>query len=167
MNTRLSTEIRPGNYTIDLTRSTCRLVATHTFGLMPVEATVSISGGTITLTTDPARYTASATLAAASFSSGNARRDKDITKRFFDSKHYPQIAFRSTGFEGGRMTGVLSVRGTDSPVTLEITNVASAGNGYRVTATTVVDRVAAGVRAGRGMAARNVRITLDLVVSAA
>jgi polyisoprenoid-binding protein YceI len=166
MNTEQSTEVRPGTYTIDTARSTCRLVATHAFGLMPVNASVAISGGTVTLTADPARYTASATLAAASFNSGNARRDKDISKRFFDAARYPQIAFRSTGFNSRRMTGVLSVRGTDSPVTLEITSWASTGDGYRASATTVVDRMAAGVRAGRGMAARTVKITLDLVVNA-
>jgi polyisoprenoid-binding protein YceI len=166
MDTELSTDIRPGTYSIDPSRSTCRLVATHTFGLMPVEATVSISGGTVTLAADPARSSASATLAAASFNSGNARRDKDISKRFFDSTHYPQIAFRSTGFDGRRVTGVLSVRGTDSPVILEIASWTSTGDGYRGSATTVIDRVAAGVRAGRGMAARKVRITLDVVVSA-
>jgi polyisoprenoid-binding protein YceI len=165
MTTELSTEIRPGTYTIDPTKSTCRLVATHTFGLMPVDATVSISGGTVTLTADPARYTASATLAASSFRSGNKRRDSDITKRFFDAAHYPQIAFRSTGFSSRRMTGVLSVRGTDSPVTLEITSWAPTGNGYHASATTTIDRIAAGVRTGRGMAARNVQVTLDVVVS--
>ena len=166
MNTELSTEIRPGTYTIDPSRSTCRLVATHAFGRMPVNATVAISGGTVTLTTDPARYTASATLAAASFRSGNQRRDGDITKRFFDSAHYPQIAFRSTGFDGRRVTGVLSVRGTDSPVVLEITGWASTGTGYRASATTEIDRIAAGVKAGRGMVARKVRLTLEVVVNA-
>jgi len=167
METELRAEIRPGTYTIDPSKSTCRLVATHTFGLLPVEATVSITGGTVTLTADPARYTASATLAAASFRSGNKRRDSDITKRFFDAAHYPQIAFRSTGFNGRRMTGVLSMRGTDSPVTLEITNWASTGNGYRASATTTIDRIAAGVKAGRGMASRNVQLTLEVVVNAA
>jgi polyisoprenoid-binding protein YceI len=166
MNTDVSTEIRPGTYTIDSTRSTCRLVATHTFGLMPVKATVAISGGTVTLTTDPARYTASATLAAASFSSGNRLRDRDVSTRFFNSKRYPQIAFRSTGFNGRRITGVLSVRGTDSPVTLDITSWTATRNGYRASATTEIDRITAGVKAGRGMVARKVRFTLEVVVNA-
>jgi len=166
MNTELSTQIRPGTYSIDPSRSTCSLVATHTFGLMPVKATVAISGGTVTLTTDPARYSASATLAAASFRSGNRLRDRDVSTRFFNSKRYPQIAFRSTGFNGRRMTGVLSLRGTDSPVTLEIASWASTGNGYRASATTEIDRFAAGVKAGRGMVARKVRLTLELVVNA-
>jgi polyisoprenoid-binding protein YceI len=167
MNTELSTEIRPGTYSIDSTRSTCSLVATHAFGLMPVKATVAISGGTVTLTTDPARYSASATLAAASFRSGSKLRDRDVSTRFLGSAHYPQIAFRSTGFDGRRITGVLSVRGTDSPVTLDITSWASTGNGYRASATTEIDRITAGVKAGRGMVARKVRLTLDVVVNAA
>jgi len=166
MNTDLSTQIRPGTYTIDSTRSTCSLVATHAFGIMPVKATVAITGGTVTLTTDPARYTASATLAAASFSSGSRLRDGDVTGRFLNAKHYPQIAFRSTGFNGRRITGVLSVRGTDSPVTLDITSWAATGNGYRASATTEIDRIAAGVKAGRGMVARKVRLTLEVVVNA-
>lgn len=166
MNTELSTQIRPGTYSIDPSRSTCSLVATHAFGLMPVTATVAISGGTVTLTSDPARYTASATLAAASFQSGDRRRDGDITKRFLNAANYPQIAFRSTGFDGRRMTGVLSIRGTDSPVTLDITAWAPDGNGYRASATTEIDRIAAGVKAGRGMVARKVRLTLEVVVDA-
>ncbi|MFD3585387.1 YceI family protein [Streptomyces sp. NPDC058683] len=166
MNTELSTEIRPGTYTIDSSRSTCSLVVTHAFGLMPVNATVAISGGTVTLTTDPARYTASATLAAASFNSGSRQRDRDVTKRFLNAARYPQIAFRSTGINDRRITGVLSVRGTDSPVTLNITSWAPTENGYHALATTEIDRITAGVKAGRGMVARKVRFTLEVVVSA-
>lgn len=161
------TELEPGTYTIDLARSRCRLDATHAFGLKPVAATLAIRAGTVTIGADPAASSASASLDAASFRSDDAKRDKEVRgKRFLDAARHPVIAFRSTGCEraaiGWRMAGVLSVRGTDSDATLTITGLTPTANGYRCTATCTIDRVTAGVRAGRGIIARPVRITLDI-----
>ena len=167
MTMNLSTDLKPGTYTIDLARSTCRLDAAHAFGLKPVAATMAIRAGTVTIGADPVASSASASLDAASFRSDDAKRDKDIRgKRFFDAARHPVVSFRSTGCEraatGWRMTGVLSVRGTDSDVTLAITGLAPTADGYRCTATCTIDRVTAGVRAGRGIVARPVRITLEI-----
>ncbi|NMO51280.1 YceI family protein [Actinoplanes sp. TBRC 11911] len=163
MTTNLSTQIRPGTYTIDPDRSTCRLIATHVFGLKPVDATMTVHQGTITVADDPARSTASAEIATASFRSDDAKRNRDIRgKRFLDAVRFPVIAFRSTGFDDGRLTGVLNVRGQDSPVTLELGTAEPTGDGCRFTATCTVDRVAAGVKTGRAIVGRTVHISLDL-----
>jgi polyisoprenoid-binding protein YceI len=171
METELSTKIRPGTYSIDPARSTCRLTATHVFGLKPVAATVALRGGTVTVAADPERSTASAELDAASFRSDDPRRDKDIRgKRFLDTANHPVIAFRSTGWvrgaTGWQLTGVLSVRGRDSEVRLDVDRAESTSDGPRFTARATVDRVTAGVSAGRAIIARPVRIELDIHASA-
>jgi len=163
MTTNLSTQIKPGTYTIDPARSSCRMIATHVFGLKPVEATMTVDRGTIMVAADPARSTASAEVAAGSFRSDKPRRDKDIGgKRFLDAGRFPVISFRSTGFADGVLTGVLNVRGQDSPVTLAVESAEPTADGCHFTATCTVDRVAAGVRSGRAIIARTVHITLDL-----
>ena len=167
MTTNLSTDLRPGTYTIDQTQSTCTLHAAHAFGLKPVTATMAIRAGTVTIGADPARSSASAQLDAATFRSDDPKRDKDIRgKRFLAVADHPVIAFRSTGCvrsaEGWQVTGVLSVRGTDSEVTLALDTVEPTTTGYRCTASCTLDRVAAGVKAGRGIIARPVHLEFEV-----
>jgi polyisoprenoid-binding protein YceI len=165
MNTNLSTEIQPGTYTVDPARSVCRFTATHAMGLKPVDGTMAIRSGTVTVAADPSRSMASAELDAATFRTDDARRDKDVTgKRFLDADRHPVIAFRSTGCRGSQIDGVLSVRGGACDVTLAIVGCESTMDGYRFTAMCVVDRVAAGVTAGRGIIGRRIRLTLDVCV---
>jgi polyisoprenoid-binding protein YceI len=172
MTTNLSTDIRPGTYAIDLARSTCRLTATHAFGLKPVEVTMAIRAGTITVAADPARSTASAELDAGTFRTDDPRRDKDIRgKRFLDVARHPVIAFRSTGCTrsaggGWQLAGVLRVRGHDSEVTLVLDDLEPTADGYRFVARCTLDRVAAGVKSGRGIIARPIHIELDIRATA-
>jgi polyisoprenoid-binding protein YceI len=167
MTTNLSTDLRPGTYTIDQTQSTCTLHAAHAFGLKPVTATMAIRAGTVTIGADPARSSASAQLDAATFRSDDPKRDRDIRgKRFLAADSHPVIAFRSTGCAraaaGWQVTGVLSVRGTDSEVTLTLGTVEPATTGYRCTASGTLDRVAAGIKAGRGIIARPVHLEFEV-----
>ncbi|WP_433366283.1 YceI family protein [Actinoplanes sp. CA-142083] len=167
MTTNLSTDLRPGTYTIDLAHSTCTLTAAHAFGLKPVTATMAIRGGTVTIGADPFRSSASAQIDAASFRSDDPKRDRDIRgKRFLSVTDHPVIAFRSTACArsggGWQLTGVLSVRGTDSEVVLTIDTVEPTAEGYRCVARCTLDRVTAGVKAGRGIIARPVHLELDI-----
>ena len=170
MTTQLSTDIRPGTYTIDPARSTCELHATHAFGLKPVTAALAVRGGTVTVAADLPRSSASAEIDAGSFRSDDARRDRDITgRRFLDAANHPVIGFRSTGVAlrsgAWEITGVLNVRGRDSTVTLAVDSCKRDGDGYRIVASCALDRATAGVTAGRGIIARPVRITLDVHVT--
>jgi polyisoprenoid-binding protein YceI len=163
MTTNLSTDLRPGTYTIDQNRSTCTLHAAHAFGLKPVTATMAIRAGTVTIGADPARSSASAQLDAATFRGDDPKRDKDIRgKRFLAVTDHPVIAFRSTGCvraaAGWQVTGVLSVR----EVTLAIDGIEPTTAGYRCTASCTLDRVAAGVKAGRGIIARPVHLEFEV-----
>ncbi|MBO3744321.1 YceI family protein [Actinoplanes flavus] len=167
MTTNQLTGIRPGTYLLDPARSSCRITATHVFGLRPVTGTMTLTGGTVTVAADPERSIASAELDAASFLTDDPRRDRDVRgRRFLDTANHPEIGFRSTGLhpdpEGWRMTGVLAVRGGYCDVTVNVRPAVPVGDGYRLTAACVVDRVAAGVTAGRALIARHIRIELDL-----
>ncbi|WP_127542547.1 YceI family protein [Actinoplanes sp. OR16] len=162
-----SVEISAGTYRIDPRRSVCRLVATHAFGLKPVTATMALTGGTVTVAALPEQSIASAELDAASFTSDDPRRDRDIRgRRFLDVAAHPEIGFRSTrcrrGPGGWQLAGVLAVRGGSCEVVLDLSPAEVADDGYRMVAAGVVDRMAAGVRAGRGIIARNVEVRLEI-----
>ena len=169
-NLRLEGDIRPGTYQIDPARSEVRLTATHVFGLKPVDATMAIRSGTVMVGSRPEQSTVSAELDAASFTTDDPRRDKDVRgKRFLAVESHPVIGFRSTGVArtaaGWEITGVLAVRGGSAPVTLTVVDFQQRGIGYRFRAMTTVDRAAAGVTAARGLIRRDVRITVECSVT--
>ncbi|MEV6301528.1 YceI family protein [Actinoplanes sp. NPDC051861] len=160
-------DIRTGTYRIDPARSACRFTATHVFGLKPVAGTMDVIGGTVAVAANPEHSIASAELDAASFTTDDPRRDRDIRgRRFLDAAHHPEIGFRSTRVrrtpEGWQITGVLGVRGGSCEVALDLVTGEAVDDGYRFVASCVVDRVAAGVPAGRMVVGRLVHINLDL-----
>ena len=160
-------DIRTGTYRIDPARSACRFTATHVFGLKPVAGTMDVIGGTIAVAADPAHSIASAELDAASFATDDPRRDRDIRgRRFLDAANHPEIGFRSTRVrqtpDGWQMTGVLSVRGGSCEVTLDLVGGEAVEDGCQFTAACVVDRVAAGISAGRAIIGRLVHINMDI-----
>ena len=170
-NVRTSTGIRPGTYLVDPARSGVTLTATHVFGLKPVDATMAVRSGTVTVTEEPRRSTVSAELDAATFTSDDERRNTDIRgKRFLDVARYPVIGFRSTGVvrgpDGWQIIGVLGVRGGSTEVTLHLAEPGPTADGYHLTATTTVDRIAAGVRTGRAIIGRLVQIRLSVYLIA-
>ncbi|MFI7599514.1 YceI family protein [Actinoplanes sp. NPDC049681] len=162
--------ITPGTYRIDAGRSTVRFTATHAFGLKPVDGTFAVRSGTVVVAAEPDRSTASVELDAASFTTDDPRRDRDVRgRRFLAAQTYPEIGFRSSGItrtaQGVRLDGVLSVRDGSAPMSLTIAEVTPTVDGYRFRATATVDRVAAGVRAGRGIIGRQVAVVVDCCVT--
>ncbi|MBG0569060.1 YceI family protein [Actinoplanes aureus] len=167
MTTNTLTDIRTGTYRIDPARSACRFTATHSFGLKPVIGTMSVTGGTITVAEDPERSIASAELDAASFTTDDPRRDKDVRgKRFLDAGNHPEMGFRSTRCrrtaDGWQLAGVLAVRGGSCEVVLDLVSAEADDDGYRLVASCVVDRIAAGVTSGRLIIGRYVHVNLDI-----
>jgi polyisoprenoid-binding protein YceI len=168
--TDIRTDIRPGTYTIDTTRSTVRFTATHVFGLKPVDGTMTIRSGTVMVATEPRRSTVSAEIDAASWTTDDDRRNSDVRgRKFLDAANHPVIGFRSTRLvgtaEGWQIVGVLSIRGGSTEVTLDLTSMEPTADGYRFSATTTVDRVAAGVTAGRAIVGRMVTVSLTVFVT--
>lgn len=164
--------ITPGTYRIDSGRSTVRFTATHAFGLKPVDGTFTVRSGTVVVAADPDRSTVSAELDAGSFTTDDPRRDRDIRgRRFLAAEAFPTIGFRSTGIVrtslGARIDGVLGVRGGSARMGLTVEQVTPTVDGYRFRATATVDRVAAGVKAGRGIIGRRLAVVVECCVTRA
>jgi polyisoprenoid-binding protein YceI len=163
--------VRPGAYRIDPARSEVRFTAAHFFGVKPVPGTLAVTSGSLVVAHDPRRSTVTVELDPASFTTDDPRRDADITgKRFLNAAAYPVMGFRGTSVvpdgDGWRLDGVLTVRGTDSPVALRLTGAEPAGEragAWRFSATARIDRYAAGVTMARGFLFRWVDVDLEVV----
>jgi len=171
MTTSMTPTIAAGTYAIDTAASSVTFEARHIFGLGPVQCSLAIRDGSIRVAADPVESTVDATLDAGSFTTDKPKRDKDVrSKRFLDVTTYPDITFagtiRRTAADGGwELAGNLRVRDTTSPVAFRVTDIvpeAGAAGGFRATATAMIDRVTAGVRA-RGPVAKSVDVRLAVV----
>jgi polyisoprenoid-binding protein YceI len=171
MTTSIEPAIAPGTYRIEPHDSSVAFTIRALFGLDTVRGTVALGEGAIVLAADPTQSTASATIEAASFRTGNARRDKDVTsRRFLDAAAYPSITFASTSVEPQpdgtwQVTGELTVRDTTTAVTLTVTKSVATPAGCRLMATARVDRHACGVTR-MFIIPRYVDITLDITAAA-
>ena len=165
MTTSTQSRIAPGTYRIDPARSSMAF-AVRKIGLITVRGTFAVRDGMIVVADDPLRSTATATIAAGSFHTGNARRDKDVTSaRFLDTAKHPTITFTSSSLgrrDDGpwQMSGTLTVRGTDCPVVVTVTEEPDG----RLRGTARVDRYACGVTAGKGIVGRYLDITMEIAV---
>jgi polyisoprenoid-binding protein YceI len=161
-----------GRYRIDPALSSVTFRTRHVFGLASVTGTVPIVGGDIVLDPGAPEADVAVTLDVAAISTGNTRRDRDVSKpRFLNVALYPEMTFRAylpgalrRSEERVSLDGELTVRGVTKAVSLSVGSVESTGTGFRATATTRIDRYAFGITASRGMAARY--LTVDLVAVA-
>lgn len=158
-----------GTYEIDPAASTVRF-DTRAFGLLPVHGTFSIGQGRITVAETPEESSVDVEMDAASFVSGIQRRDDHVrSSDFLHVERHPTIHFRSRGLEqttqGASLRGELTVCEVTQPVVVTIGGVA--GEGKRITAngTASIDRYAFGISKSKGMVARHLKITLDIVAS--
>lgn len=136
--------------------------------------------GTIDLDdAEPQRSHGEFRVAAASLTTGNEPRDNHLRSAdFFDTEHFPTIAFTSTslkamGTDRYRVTGDLTIRGTTRPATfdVEVLGFYTGMNGQRrvgLTATTKIDREAwgltwnVGLEAGGWLVSKDVSIEIDV-----
>jgi polyisoprenoid-binding protein YceI len=164
MTTDIGAAVMAGTYAIDTVRSRIGFTATHAFGLGPVTGTCVVRDGTITIASDSFGCAAGARMDAASFTTGNARRDKAIrSNRFLCVQEYPDMLFVSGRLarDGDRwmLHGTLTVRGVAGPAALEVS---SAGGGCRFRACARIDRDAYGA-GPRGILGRYVEVEFDVV----
>ncbi len=156
----------PGSYRLDPGQSVIAFRTRHLFGLGRVDGTFAATGGTVTVADDPERSTVTARAAAATFSTGDRRRDGLITgRRFLDVGAHPDLSFRSTGLTAGpdggwTVHGELTAVGRTAPLDLVVTALDQDGDVLHLQATGTVDRYAHGLTAARGLAARRLHITL-------
>jgi polyisoprenoid-binding protein YceI len=108
---------------------------------------------------------------AASFDSANAERDEHVRAAdFLDVENHPEIVFRGEGVDqaanGKRaLRGTLTVRGVTQPISLALHQVAGDDQELVARATTRIDRYAFGVTHAKGMTARYLTLTLDIVAN--
>jgi polyisoprenoid-binding protein YceI len=164
--THAYTSIQPGSYDIDPQRTTIRFRTRHMFGLGPVRGTFAIRSGAVSVTDLPDESTTYAEIEAASFHTGNPQRDRTVLlPRHLDAARYPVITFAAPGADpaAGTISGTLTVRGTERPVTLMVTSAGPAGAEIAVTATMHIDRFEFGLTAMRGLAGRYLDLELAAI----
>jgi len=166
-------EIRPGRYVIDPASSAVTFRTRHMFGLGRVRGTFAIRGGAVEVTGEPGEARCYAEIDAASFRTGNPQRDASVrSARLLDTDHHPVIIFEalclaSTGLDGTGpdstgLTGQLTVRGVTRPIAIAAELTGAAPGGFTARGAVRVDRTAFGVTAYRGLAARQLDMTVEV-----
>jgi polyisoprenoid-binding protein YceI len=158
----------PGSYRLDPAQSTVRVDGKGMFGLFPVHGTIRLLSGEVTITEDPAQSAVQATMDAASYSSGLAKRDQDVTSAsLLDAATYPEITFSGAEArpQGSSwvVPGTVTAHGTSVPTELRIENVRSEDGTARFRAVAELDRTQFGITQKKGMVARKVAVIVDAV----
>ena len=115
--------LNPGTWTADLTATHARFTVRSFFSRVHGSFDVTEASLVVDDQGNPVRV--EATLAAASVSTGIAKRDKDLrSPKFFGVDAHPTIRYRSTAIEstgdGWRVTGELLVGDSSAPVVLAV-----------------------------------------------
>jgi polyisoprenoid-binding protein YceI len=159
-----------GTYRIDRAHSSITFATRHLFGLAPVRGTFRLRDGHIHVADPLSGSTARAVVAADSFHTGSAARDRQIrSARYLDAAGHPDIAFASTALaregDGWVLRGSLTVRGRTCPVDVRVLSLHPAGPVLRLRGQARVDRHDFGITAGRGITGRRLTLTLDVVAA--
>ncbi|MBM7441020.1 YceI family protein [Streptomyces sp. HB132] len=162
----------PGTYTIDPGRSSIAFRTRHVFGLAGVDGSFSVLSGQIRVADEAAESGATAVIDANSFTTGNGTRDDVVrSDKYLATATHPHITFTSDAVREAQgsytLHGELTVRATTRPVELLIEQSRSGPDGISFRATTKIDRYAFGITADKGMTARYLILTLDVVASPA
>ncbi|SDS85304.1 YceI family protein [Paraoerskovia marina] len=121
--TALPTGLTAGTHAIDASHSQAAFVVRHA-GISKVRGSIAISAGTITVGEDLESSSVTATLDAASVSTGDEGRDGHLRSAdFWDAESNPTWTFTSTSVRADGddyvIEGDLTINGTTRPVTLE------------------------------------------------
>jgi polyisoprenoid-binding protein YceI len=141
------------------------------FGLGTVHAEFTVNSGELQVSDPPSASTVTVSVNAASFTSGNAKRDKDVAAAgLLDVANYPDITFASTGMheesDHWLLSGSMTAHGTAAPVDITIDRVTPEADGIRVHGQVLhLDRHAFGVTKGKGMVGRYLDLDLDMFAS--
>lgn len=159
-----------GRYRVVPADSSVAFTTRHLLGLGGVTGTFAVRSGEIRVGEPVSGSTFALTIDAASFHTGNPRRDQHVRSAdSLDVARHPVIEFRGSyarPLDGAwSAEGTLTVRGVRAPLTVSATTMRRTPDGYTLIATARVDRYAWGVPRFKGLAARQVRLTI--AVSAA
>ncbi len=115
---------RTGTWTIDPTHTVIGFSVRHLVAAR-VRGTFKEFSGTITIGEAPEQSAVEVTIAAGSIDTGVEDRDAHLrSPDFLDVDTFPSITFRSTAVRpegsGYQMEGVLTIRGVERPITLDV-----------------------------------------------
>ena len=118
-----STGLAQGTWTLDASHSTVGFTVRHA-GISKVRGQFTDVAGELTLGETLADAAVTATIQAASFSSGDAGRDGHVKSAdFFDVETFPTLSFASSAVTGDEedfeLTGELTIRGISKTVTFK------------------------------------------------
>ena len=156
---------QPGHYDIDPSQSRVTFTTRHLFGLGRVKGSFAIRRGSADVADPVAASAIYAEIETASFRTNSSQRDRSVlSARLLDPARYPVMIFRSGQIEAEDqiLTGTLTVHGTTRLVTLAVTRCELSGRSFTVHATTRIDRTDFGITASRGLAARNLDLTVEV-----
>jgi polyisoprenoid-binding protein YceI len=114
-----------GTYLLDAAHKRVGFVARHLM-VSKVRGQFSEATATITIDDDPLKTSVTASIVAASVTTGQADRDNHLrTGDFFEAEKYPTIDFKSTGIkshDGNEfvLDGELTIKGVTKPVELVV-----------------------------------------------
>lgn len=159
--------IAAGTYKIDPNKSRIEFTTTHWFGLGDVQGTFAVASGELTVTDPIENSSVRVAASAASFSTGNPRRDKQVRgKTFLDAERHPEIVFASTSLAfapaSATLYGTLTVKGNEAQLTLAVTDIEAHEATISAKATARIDRHEVGVRALPGIAGRHLDATIHI-----
>jgi polyisoprenoid-binding protein YceI len=146
-------------------------VAVPKMGMMNVPADLTVTSGTIDIDDNHNVVNVDVVVDAASYSSKNAKRNKDVlSKNFLDSETYPTISFRTgavAASDGGYKTnGTVTIKGQSSPIDVTVSSVQFADDSGSFTATATVDRKTIGVdKLPTFIIGRNLELTVSAKVT--
>jgi len=158
-----------GTYRMDPQRSNIAYSGRHMFGVGKVHATFALGSGELRVAEPFTASTVSVTVAAASFTSSSAKRDKDVRAAgLLDVLTYPDISFAADGLDnqGDRwqLSGTVTAHGTTVPIRVIVDRISAELDGVRVHArASHLDRYAFGINKGKGMVGRYLDLDLDVV----
>jgi polyisoprenoid-binding protein YceI len=168
IDTMLAPTPEVGHYRIDPARTTVKFFTRHLLGLGAVSGSVRLREADFSVT-EPLSATVQAVLDAASFDTGNRRRDTDVrSAKYLNVTAYPDITFNSQQVrlrEGKWVAvGTVTAHGVAAPVDLTLDELRHGDAGELILrASAKIDRYTHRVTAGKGLAARWLTIEVTAI----
>lgn len=160
----------PGRYRLDPERTRVHVNVKAMFGLLTVHGRMQLRSGEIVIAANPTGSSVTAVIESSSFSSGNAKRDRDVTAAgLLDAGTYPEITFeagtvRQDG-DGWVVTGTVSAHGQSVNTDLHMSKAALQAGVLTCRATARLQRADFGITKKKGMVGESAHITIDAIAA--
>jgi polyisoprenoid-binding protein YceI len=168
MTTTTAMELRDGAWTVPA-GDQCVTFRVRTLAVRTVRGTLTIERGTVTVA-GGRPVAAEGTLAAASITTGIAKRDEHLCgEQFLHATAHPRLLVRALRFEpadgGWTVPAIITVAGAEAPITLHARRLPDPATGaVRVHITGEFDRTTTRIRAPRFMVGHRVAVEAELTL---